>query len=206
MNNGFAIVLSGPSGTGKSTLVQMVRQDFPQLLFSISCTTRQPRPLEKDGVDYHFLSQELFQRGIERGDFLEYANVHGNFYGTPKAPMLRALAEDKIMLLDIDVQGARQVKQALSPEFLRDHVEFVFLAPPSLETLEQRLRKRGTESPESLQKRLFNAKREMEAWKEYQYLVVNDDLNDAAKRLKAILLAATCRVQRTTWPQEPNKA
>lgn len=206
MNNGFALVLSGPSGTGKSTLVQKIRQDFPQLLFSISCTTRPPRPMEQDGKDYHFLSRELFHHGIERGDFLEYANVHGNFYGTPKAPMLRALEEDKIMLLDIDVQGARQVRQALSPEFLRDHLEFVFLAPPSLEVLEQRLRKRGTESPESLQRRLANARTEMEAWKEYQYLVVNDDLDDAAERLKAILLAATCRVQRSTWPQEPGKA
>ncbi len=206
MNNGFALVLSGPSGTGKSTLVQKIRQDFPQLLFSISCTTRPPRPMEKDGTDYHFLSQELFHRGIERGDFLEYANVHGNFYGTPKAPMFRALEEDRILLLDIDVQGARQVRQALSPDFLRDHVEFVFLAPPSLEVLEQRLRKRGTESPESLQRRLANARKEMEAWKEYQYLVVNDNLDDAAKRLKAILLAATCRVQRNTWPRPPQKA
>ncbi len=203
MSQGFAIVLSGPSGAGKSTLFHRLKEDFPQLLFSISCTTRPPRPGEKDGVDYHFYSQELFHHGIQRGDFLEYANVHGNFYGTPKAPLLNAIQKGRIMVLDIDVQGARQMRTLLPPDFLQDHMEFVFVAPPSLEILEERLRKRGTETPESLKRRLENARKELEAWPEYQYLVVNDQLDKAANELKAILLAATCKTQRRTWPTTP---
>ena len=198
-NQGFAIVLSGPSGAGKSSLFQRLKEDFPNLLFSISCTTRPPRPGEKDGVDYHFYSQEFFHHGIQRGDFLEYANVHGNFYGTPEAPLLNAIQKGHTMVLDIDVQGARQVKSVLSPEFVQEHLEFVFVAPPSLEILEERLRKRGTESPESLQRRLENAHTEMMAWREYQYLVVNDKLDKAAAEMKAILMAAQCKTQRASW-------
>lgn len=201
MNNGLAIILSGPSGAGKSTLVHKVNQWIPGMLFSISCTTRAPRPGEQDGVDYHFISIEEFEKGKDRGDFLEYAFVHGNYYGTPKAPMLSAIQNDQIMLLDIDVQGARQIRECLKGTSLEKSVEYIFIAPPSLEILETRLRNRGTETEEAIQKRLNNARGEMETWKEYQYLVVNDDAEIAARKLEAIIRAALCKTHRETWPQ-----
>ncbi len=201
MNNGLAIILSGPSGAGKSTLVHKVNQWMPGILFSISCTTRAPRPGEQDGVDYHFTTIEDFEKGKDRGDFLEYAFVHGNYYGTPKAPMLSAIQNDQIILLDIDVQGARQIRECLKGTDLEKSVEYVFVAPPSLEVLEKRLRNRGTETEEAILKRLKNARGEMDAWQEYQYLVVNDDAETAARKLEAILRAALCKTHRSSWPQ-----
>ena len=199
MNHGLAIILSGPSGAGKSTLVRLVNQWIPGLQFSISCTTRQPRPGEKDGVDYHFTSIPEFEAGKSRGDFLEYANVHGNYYGTPKAPMLEAIKNDQVMLLDIDIQGARQIRKNLSGTPLESTVEYVFIAPPSLKILEQRLRNRGTETEEVILRRLKNAETEIRAWQEYNYLVLNDEAEVAAHKLESIILSAKCCTNRTEW-------
>ncbi len=199
MNPGLAIIRSGPSGAGKSTLVHMVNQWIPNLQFSISCTTRQPRPGEKDGVDYHFTTIADFEAGTARGDFLEFANVHGNYYGTPKAPMLEAIRNDQIMMLDIDIQGARQIRRNLAGTPLEAAVEYVFIAPPSLKILEERLRKRGTETEEVILKRLKNAETEVQAWQEYNYLVLNDDAETAARKLQSIILSAKCRTNRTEW-------
>lgn len=199
MNNGLAIILSGPSGAGKSTLVKKVNQWIPGMLFSISCTTRAPRPGETDGVDYHFISQDDFEKGIACGDFLEYANVHGNYYGTPKAPLMDAIANDQTMILDIDIQGARQIRASLENSPLAPSIEYVFLAPPSLEILEMRLRNRGTEPEEVIQKRLKNARTEVKAWQEYQFLILNDDAEIAAHKLEGIIRAALCKTHRTIW-------
>ncbi|MCQ2397137.1 MAG: guanylate kinase [Lentisphaeria bacterium] len=199
MNNGLAIILSGPSGAGKSTLVKKVNQWIPGMLFSISCTTRAPRPGETDGVDYHFISQEEFEKGIANGDFLEHANVHGNYYGTPKAPIMDAICNDKTMILDIDIQGARQIRASLETSPLSQSIEYIFVAPPSLEVLETRLRKRGTETEEVIQKRLKNARTEVQAWQEYQFLVLNDDVEIAARKLESIIRAALCKTHRTIW-------
>ncbi len=202
MNRGLAIVISGPSGAGKSTILKKTTARIPGMVFSVSCTTRNPRPGESDNVDYHFISTSQFEEGIRKGDFLEYADVHGNYYGTPKAPMLKVVEECGIMLLDIDVQGARQIRENLSGTPLAELVEYVFVAPPSLTVLEERLRKRGTESPESLARRIADAREEMEAASEYGFVVVNEDSDQAARQLEAIIVAATCQTCRNTTLQE----
>ena len=201
MNRGLAIVISGPSGAGKSTILKKTTARIPGMVFSVSCTTRNPRPGESDNVDYHFISTAQFEEGIRKGGFLEYADVHGNYYGTPKAPMLKVVEECGIMLLDIDVQGARQIRENLSGTPMAELVEYVFVAPPSLAVLEERLRKRGTESPESLARRMADARDEMEAASEYGFVVVNEDSDQAARQLEAIIVAATCKTCRNTTLQ-----
>ena len=185
---GSLIVISGPSGVGKSTLVGRAREVLTDLQFSISCTTRSPRPGEMNGREYYFLSSEEFENKVQGGDFLEYAGIFNRRYGTLKSEALSRLEKGEQVLLDIDVQGARQIRAATenSPELARS-VHFVLIAPPSLETLEARLRGRGSENEEQLQLRLGAAKAELSNYKLYDYIIVNDDLERSAGELIAVL-------------------
>lgn len=181
---GTALVISAPSGTGKTTLIRMLREEFPRLRYSVSCTTRAPRQGERDGVDYHFLSREDFLRRRDEGFFAEWAEVHDNFYGTPLAPVRDTLREGGDVLFDIDVQGARQLKASL-PEAFR-----IFILPPSREELRRRLRQRGLDSEEVMRRRLANARDELGEAAGYDALIVNDRLEDAYAQLRAAYGAA----------------
>lgn len=174
-------VVSGPSGAGKGTLVSLVREQRPDLGLTVSATTRQPRPGEVDGVSYHFLSKEEFATRVEAGEFLEWANVHGNCYGTLRSEVDRNLAAGRSVILEIDVQGALNVRK-----FYPDAV-LVFIEPPSMEVLEQRLRGRGTEDEQSLELRLADAAGELEMAREYDERVVNDDLQESCAELFRVL-------------------
>ena len=185
---GSAIIVSGPSGVGKSTVCGRVRSNMPELEFSISCTTRSPRPGEVHGREYYFLSPEEFDSRVRQGEFLEYAGIFARRYGTLKSEVLTRLEAGEQVLLDIDVQGARQIREAAanSPELARS-VHFVLIAPPSLESLETRLRGRASETEEQLQLRLGAAKAELANYKLYDYIIVNDELERAAEELTAVL-------------------
>lgn len=187
---GKLLVVSAPSGAGKSTILREVLAQTPALAFSVSHTTRAPRPGERDGVDYHFVSRETFLTMREAGAFLESAEVHGNGYGTGRQGVEAALASGVDIILDIDVQGARQVRQAM-PEALT-----VFIVPPSWEELERRLRGRGTESEDKVRLRLANARQEVEEAPLYNFVVVNDRLDEAVTAFRSILLAERCRGRR----------
>ncbi|TCK02497.1 guanylate kinase [Phorcysia thermohydrogeniphila] len=187
---GLLIVISAPSGTGKTTLCHMLLEEFPNMEFSISYTTRKPRPGELNGRDYFFVDRETFERMIEEGDFLEWAEVYGNLYGTSKSQVLKALEEGKDILLDIDTQGALQVKKNFPEAVL------IFILPPSLKELERRLRKRGTDDEETIKKRLRIAREEIGKALEYDYIVVNDILEVAFERLRSIITAEKCRTDR----------
>jgi guanylate kinase len=184
--HGILFVLSAPSGGGKSSLLNAIRPNA-DFLFSVSCTTRAPRPGERDGIDYHFISREEFERRIGGGEFLEYAFVHGNYYGTLRENILRELVAGRDVLLEIDVQGAATVRGHRGE--IADSLADVFLMPPTFEILRQRLLKRGTESPEQLELRLANAKREMAAWAEYRYLIVSGTVEDDAANFLSIMRA-----------------
>ena len=192
MTEGILFVLSAPSGGGKSTILKKVMADLPGLVFSVSHTTRPPRPGEKDGQDYHFVSREDFLTIQQRdpSGFLEWAEVHGNLYGTSREEVAQHLQAGRDVVLDIDVQGAMQVVKAVDPVT-------VFITPPSLEELEQRLRGRGTESEENIALRLDNAKKELSQRDKYKYLIVNDQLSDAVESLRAVIIAERCRRQRS---------
>ena len=182
------IVISAPSGCGKSTLIDMLLQQYPELIYSISCTTRAPRGDEEDGIDYHFLTVERFRELIAEDAFLEYAEVHGNYYGTLRSPIAEILAEGNSAILDIDVAGAAKVRHHvmhhLPPDDpLRVGFTDIFINPPSMEALRERLERRGTDSPEVIERRLANAEGEMARAPEYMYQVTNDDLSIAYKRL-----------------------
>ena len=185
---GSAVIISGPSGVGKSTLVGNVRKILPDLSFSVSCTTRAPRAGEVNGREYYFLSPEAFEEKVRRGEFLEYAGVFDRRYGTLKSEVLSRVERGEQVLLDIDVQGAKQIRaaSAASPELARS-VHFILIAPPSLESLESRLRGRGSESEEQLALRLGAARSELANYKLYDYVVVNDDLEQATADLAAVL-------------------
>ena len=178
---GVLLVLSGPSGVGKSTVIHKLMDLRGKMEFSVSATTRAPRPGEVDGVDYFFVSRERFQRMIEEEELLEHAEFVGNCYGTPKSQVLERLEQGITVVLDIEVQGAAQVKERM-PEALT-----VFIAPPSLAILEQRLRGRGTENEETIASRLIRAREELELAPTYEYTVVNDDADRAARELGEIL-------------------
>lgn len=182
MQKPMMLVLSGPSGVGKGTLGKRLIEE-EGFGFSISCTTRGPRPGERDGVDYLFIDREEFLRRREAGGFLETAAVHDEFYGTPRAPAEKAMAEGRDFLLDIDPQGGVQVMEKV-PEAVS-----VFLLPPSWAELEHRLRGRGTETEEKIEKRLHNARREVQYLSRYDYCIVNDDLEKAWIELRGIVRA-----------------
>lgn len=179
------IVVAAPSGTGKTTLCARLLREIPELILSISTTTRAPRGSEKDGVEYFFVPKPEFQKKIDGKRFAEWAEVHGNFYGTSKDFIERAFSQGKSLLLDIDVQGADQLKKSYPAETVR-----IFLAPPSMEELERRLRARGTDSEESIRKRLRNAEWEMTHLEHFDQVVVNDDLEKAYFQLSGIVLQA----------------
>ena len=194
---GSAIIISGPSGVGKSTVCNRVREMFPKLQFSISCTTRKPRPGEVDGVHYYYLSKEEFEKRIANGDFIEYARVFDNIYGTLASEVIDRVTAGEDVFLDIDVQGAIQIQQAAEKnELLKKVCEFIILAPPSFEILENRLRSRASDSAEQIEMRLAKAKHELSFFRKYNYLVVNDDLETAAANVAAIIRSAGLRTDR----------
>ena len=177
------IVLSGPSGAGKGTLKNEYMKRHNNAVFSVSMTTRSPRPGEIEGADYYFTNQETFQVMLAKDGFLEWAQVHGEYYGTPKQFALNTLSENKDIVLDIDVQGALHVKQSYPKALM------IFIIPPSMEILEQRLRRRGTETEEKIQKRLANAKKELSLMNQYDYVVINTTVEEAYQKLNAIITA-----------------
>ncbi len=187
---GILLVVAGPSGVGKGTLIRGLRQRQPQVRFSVSCTTREPRPGETDGEDYHFVSHEEFARMRRDGELLEWAVVHDNSYGTPRVPVEQALQAGHDMVLEIDYQGARSVREALPEAVL------VFVAPPDVSALLERLGGRNTESSSALARRLRSARTEFKHIGMFDYLIVNDELGPATDALEAIYLAERLRTTR----------
>lgn len=185
------IVVSAPSGAGKSTLCERLLERYPGMAYSVSCTTREPRGDEVDGREYRFLAPARFQRFVEEGRFLEYAVVHGHRYGTLRATVLAAMAASRHVLLDIDVQGAAQIRERLrgadDADALKSGLTDIFIAPPSIETLRDRLEKRGTDTQPVIERRLANAREEMKRAGEFKYRVVNDRLEAALARLVEIV-------------------
>jgi guanylate kinase len=191
MTAGRLFVISAPSGAGKTTMLKRVMADTPGLVFSISHTTRAPRSGERHGVDYYFVSRDEFAGMIERESFLEYAEVHGNFYGTSTDAIAVQLKNGLDVILDIDVQGAAILRRKGWPE-----ATHIFISPPNLDELEKRLRGRGTESEETIRLRLKNAATEMRAAGAYEYLIINDKIDEATNLLTAIILAERARRHR----------
>ncbi|HDD35492.1 MAG TPA: guanylate kinase [Candidatus Desulfofervidus auxilii] len=187
---GNIFVISAPSGAGKTTLIRLLKSRFPKIVFSVSCTTRSPRPKEKHGKDYFFIKENEFKEMIRRGEMLEWAKVHGHYYGTPLKFVKERLAAGEDIILDIDVQGARQVKEKL-PE-----ATLIFILPPSWEELKRRLFKRSTESLEEINKRLKAAQKEIKAAETFDFIVINDEINKALKELEAIMLASKAKVEK----------
>ena len=188
-DSGAILVLSGPSGAGKSSLIKKVEDQIGEYYFSISTTTRKRREGEVDGVDYFFVSEEEFKKDIEDEYFLEYALVHGNYYGTSIKPVKEALKEGKLVIFDIDVQGHDAVQSRLS-----DITTSVFITTPSLRILNERLNRRGTDERSVIEGRIEMAKREVQRISEYDYLIINDDLDEAAKVLVNIAKAARMKI------------
>ena len=192
------IVMSAPSGCGKSTLIDMLLQEYPDIVYSISCTTRDPRGEEEDGLDYHFLSKERFEELIAENAFIEHACVHGNYYGTLKAPISEVLAEGNSMIMDIDVQGAAKVRDYVRSLPNTDPMKMgyvdIFIDPPSMKELRARLEGRGTDSPATIEKRLANAEGEIQRAGEYMFRVTNDELAIAYKRLCDLIDAMSGRM------------
>lgn len=190
MTRGLLITVSGASGTGKGTVCKRLLEAMPTLEYSISATTRAPRAGEVDGREYFFFSREEFIEKLKRNEFLEHADVYGNYYGTLKSYVDSRRDAGCDVLLEIDTQGALKVKNAC-PDGI-----FIFLLPPSLEELKQRIMGRGTESPESLKKRLSAAPAEIDMGRQYDYVVVNDSIDNAVEKLKAIITAERCKAER----------
>lgn len=182
---GVLFVISAPSGAGKTTLVDALRQT-PNFLYSVSCTTRRPRAGEIEGEDYQFLSDPDFRARVAAGDFLEYAQVHGDFYGTLRGPLLTNLKNGIDVLIDIDTQGAATIRNCDDP-FIRQALADVFIMPPDLEELRRRLLKRGTETPEQIESRLKTAAREMELWCDYRYTIISKSVEEDLQKFRHIM-------------------
>jgi guanylate kinase len=180
---GLIFIISAPSGAGKTTLVRRVMEQLPNLGFSVSYTTRPPRANERDGEDYHFVSPAVFQEMVERDEFLEWAEVLGNRYGTARVNVEALESEGHDLMLDIDTQGAKKVIEKI------DHTVLIYVLPPSLKILEDRLLNRGLDSPEMIRFRLASARRDMEEAHWYHYLIINERIEDAVGRFKAIIIA-----------------
>lgn len=190
MGEGLLIILSGPSGAGKGTVCDALMKHKADLVLSVSCTTREIRPGEFEGVDYYYITKQEFEVLIENKEFLEYASVYSNMYGTPKSFVMEKLNEGRDVLLEIDVQGALKVKKNFP-----DGV-FLFLVPPSMEALEKRIRGRATETEEQISMRLGKAAGEMHKMKEYDYVIVNDDVDKVVRSIECIINAEKLRVNR----------
>ncbi len=187
--NGVVLVLSGPSGAGKSSLINKISDEIGDYYFSISTTTRPIRTGEEDGVHYHFVDEDEFKKDIEDNNFLEYALVHGNYYGTSLKPVREALSKGKLVIFDIDVQGNTAINNRLG-----DITTSVFITPPTLTELKQRLLKRSTDAQDVIDTRIKMAKREIQRISEYDYLIINDDLDTAASVLKQIAITARVKI------------
>jgi len=183
---GILFVVSAPSGAGKSTLLNALRQT-PDFVYSVSCTTRRPRAGEIEGEDYCFLSSSEFERRIGANEFIEYAMVHGSYYGTRRAAVMEHLAQGVDVLVDIDVQGAQRIREAGGE--IRDALADIFIMPPSLDELRRRLIRRGTESEEQIETRLRNAAKEMEAWRDYRYTIISGSTEEDLLKFRAIMRA-----------------
>ena len=196
------IVLSAPSGTGKTTLCQQLLAAQPNMMRAITCTTRAPRPGEKDGVDYYFLDAAMFLKRVQAGNFLEHATVHGNSYGTLKSEVLDKMRQGADVVLNVDVQGAAAIrKQAESEAELRRALVTVFLAPPSMAVLQDRLKKRGVDETAAIQKRLSAARQEIAQWKNFDYLIVSAKIPQDLRRMEVILEAEKMRQSRAQLPE-----
>ncbi len=191
MQKGAILVLSGPSGAGKSTMINAASEEIGEYYFSISTTTREPRVGEIDGVDYFFVSKENFEEDIKAGNFLEYAQVHGNYYGTSLKPVRIALEEGKLVIFDIDVQGHRLVRAKMN-----DITTSAFITPPTLKALEERLRARCTDDESVIIGRIENAKHEIEAVGEYDFMIINDTVEKAVKEFVIVAKAARLKQSR----------
>jgi guanylate kinase len=187
---GTLFVVSAPSGAGKTTLCREMRLRLPELAYSVSVTTRAPRPGEIDGSDFRFVSETAFRTMLDRGELAEWATVHDNLYGTPAGPLEAALHEGRDVLLDIDTQGAAQLR-ARYPEAV-----LIFVVAPSIGELEHRLRERRSDSDKEIARRLDRARHEITLWRRYDYLIVNRDVKEAMEQLESIILAERCRVAR----------
>lgn len=186
---GRLFVISGPSGAGKSTVVFKALEGREDVCFSVSCTTRKPRPGEVDGREYFFVDLDKFKEMVEKDEFLEHAVYVANSYGTPRAYVEKKLDEGMNVLLDIEVQGARQIKDKMPDAVM------IFIIPPSMAELEKRLRSRGTDSERKIEARLFRAREEYEAADFYDYIIVNDDVQTAAKEFSSIITAENCKFE-----------
>ena len=184
---GILFVVSAPSAAGKSTLLNALRQT-PDFVYSVSCTTRPPRSGEVSGEDYHFMAAEDFRAMLEHGEFLEHAEVHGCYYGTPRGAVVDQLRAGVDVLIDIDVQGARTIRSDQNDE-IRASIADIFIMPPSLDELRRRLNKRGTETPEQIETRLRNAAAEMEVWREYRYTIISGSVEEDLQKFRAIMRA-----------------
>ena len=193
-NKGVLIVISGPSGAGKGTICKALLEKHDDLFLSVSATTREPRKGEVHGVNYYFLTKNEFTKKVDEGDFLEWAEVYGNYYGTPKSAVEEMLESGKNVILEIDIQGALRVKEN------SDDGVFIFILPPSMEELKQRIINRGSETPESLVRRFESAYQEINYISKYNYGVVNDTVEDAVQKIENILAAEKCRVDRLRHP------
>ena len=196
---GLIFIISAPSGAGKTTLLRRVMEELPGLRFSVSYTTRSPRPNETEGEDYHFISPSIFQKMVERNEFLEWAEVLGNRYGTARENLSLLKSERVDLILDIDTQGAKRVVEQIEPAIL------IYILPPSLESLQERLTKRGFDSPEKIRFRLANAKRDMEEARWYHYVILNDRIEETVEKLKAIIMTERCRKKKNALLEEKMK-
>jgi guanylate kinase len=194
--HGILFVVSAPSGGGKTTLVEVVRKT-QNLFYSVSCTTRAPRGAEIDGMHYHFLSHADFFAKLEAGDFLEHAQVHGDYYGTLREPVLSNLENGVDVLIDIDTQGAATIRDSGDP-IVRQALADIFIMPPDVEELRRRLAKRGTETAQQIESRLATAMREMELWRDYRYTIVSGSVEEDLENVRNIMSAETFLSRRLT--------